>query len=378
MTALRTVRLSFGTDPFSLSAVADLFRGVGEVRGADLRSLAARLGVPADGYQMKAVADLLGLSDEPRELPELYAAARRLLESSSREGPLEIVFHNVECAGPAFFNLVAYLESSLEGEVSIVSERGDTRPVWPTDPHELRARGMRSLRRSDMPAAHAYLTRAADAFGPGHDRLGCLAASCDALLAGDRPDDALRVAERGMAEAAAANDDVNRARFGFFVTMLGDAEVADVEIELARIAQILGAAGDDAGSAQAAEALGHLRAAEGDEDGAMSHMERALALAHSAGDKQTSTRIAAWMCDALAQQPDATVAIGSVEALGWIDHDSALIQIKRLVTLALLHKRAGDIDRGRGALEVALRIQNDVGQPRWVAGIPESGRIEDL
>lgn len=379
MTDRRTLRFSFGPEPYSLDAVAELVRRLGPVDGTDLAPLAESLDLPAESYQVAAVADLLGLSDDVRELPELYAVVRRVLEKASESVPVKLAFENARSAGPAFHNLVAYLSSVLdESLVTIEIERGGAAPVWPTDAVELRSAGLRHLARSDMPAAHAYLTRAAELFPSGPDRLGCIAASCDALLAGDRPDDALRLAESGLVEATAAGDERYRARFGFFVLLLGDTDPDALEAQLGDIAAVLEEAGDAAGAAQAVEALGHLRAEGGEVDEATTLMDRGLGLARSAGDKQTATRIAAWICDTLAEHPVADEALARVEELAWIDGYSPLVQVKRLVTVARIRKRLGDLTDARGSLERAVQLQSDLGQPHWVAGIPESGSIKDL
>ena len=377
MTEARRVLSRFGPGPFSLEGLAQLVRQLGDVEGDDLGPLARKLGLERNAFQLKAVADLLGISDEPRELPELYSAIRRLLEAESRERPLHLVFENVDAAGPAFFNLVDYLQNALsEGAVIIETNRSGATPDASTDPVELRSLGMHSLRRSDMPAAHAFLSRAAELSIPGPLRSECLAASCDALLAGDMPDAALAVARTGLEEATALGDDRYRARFTFLVTML-EGTASDLDATLEEIAAVLTSAGDEAGAAQAVEATGHSRWEAGDRIGAMERMDAALALARSSGDRQTATRIAAWLCDAFGtEEPDR--ALVRLEELDWVADYSPLVEVKRLVTLARLHKAAGDANNAQASLDLAKELQEDLGQPAWVAGIPESGRIENL
>ena len=377
MTEARLVVSRFGPGPYSLEGLAQLVRQLGDVEGDDLGPLVRKLGVDESAFQIKAVADLLGISDEPRELPELYSAIRRLLEVESRERPLHLVFENVDAAGPAFFNLVEYLQGTLrDGDVVIETKRTGTPPDVSTDPIELRDLGMHSLRRSDMPAAHALLSRAAELSIPGPLRCECLAASCDALLAGNMPDAALGTARTGLEEATALGDDRYRARFTFLVTMLEGSE-GDLEATLEEIAAALRDAGDDAGAAQAVEAIGHSRWEAGDGTGAIDRMDAALALARSSGDRQTATRITAWLCDAAATEQNER-ALQRLNELGWAADYSPLVEVKRLVTIARLHKTRGDANNAQASLERARELQEDLGQPSWVAGIPESGRIEDL
>ena len=369
MTEARVVEARFGPAPFSLEGLAQLVRQLGGVDGTDLGPLARKLQVPADSFHVKAAADLLGLSEEPRELPELYATIRRLLES---EAPLRVVFHNVETAGPAFFNLLAYLGEVLDDRVTIeCKDSGGPAPQMPSDPDELLSAGFRSLRRSDMPAAYAYLARAAAVLPPGPDRFACMAACCDALLAADKPEAALSMAEDGFRQASQLGDRSFGARFRFFVLLLGDAQAEDLEGDLTGIATTLEAAGDGPGAAQAVEALAHVRADRGDLPGANETMQRALALSRTGHDKQTTSRIVAWLCDGLD-------SVEEVDELAWVAGYSPLLEVKRLTTRARLEKNEGDLEAARADLHAAVALREDLGQPAHIAGIPESLQVGDL
>ena len=80
---------------------------------------------------------------------------RRLLRA---ETPVTIVFDDVGAAGPAFFNLLGYLEESLQDDRVIIELRGDPAASFPMtgSGEELFRAGIRSLGRSDMPAADAF------------------------------------------------------------------------------------------------------------------------------------------------------------------------------------------------------------------------------
>jgi hypothetical protein len=373
----KLVAATFGPLPFSLEGIAHLFLALGDIENDDLRPLAAKLGVSEDSFHIKAVADILGLSNEPRELPELYSAVRRLLRA---EAPVTIVFEEVGAAGPAFFNLLSYLEQALENEDVIIELRGE-----PDDPYplvgsgaDLMRAGMHSLRRSDMPAADAFLTAAAEALPPGADRSACLAARCDALLAGGRAEQALQVARAGLRDATERNDERYRARFTFFTTILGEG-TDDFARDMKAIASVLLAHGDLAGAAQAEEAMAHHRWDEGERADSMELMRVALDHARSAQDRQTATRMVAWLCDALADAPDPAQARADIEALGWVASFSPLVEVKRLTSLAVVEARAGSVATARSLIEVARALADDLGQPPTVSGFPEAAKeIERL
>lgn len=365
------VTARFGPGPFSLEGLAQLVRSLGDVEDDDLRPLAAKLGVNEDSFHIKAVADLLGISEEPRELPELYSAIRRLLRV---EAPVTVVFDDVGAAGPAFFNLLQYLEEALEDDRVIIELRGDPDAVFPMtgSAEDLYREGIRSLRRSDMPAADAFFTAAAEMSPPGPRRWECFAGRCDALLAGSRVDETLEVAILGLEEASRAGDAHYIARFTFFTTILGEGS-DDLGAVLTDIASVLVAHDDRAGAAQAIEAKAHLAWDAGDTGAALRLMDEALDHARSALDRQTSTRIVAWICDVVRSGAlDSVTSRSRIEGSAWIASFSPLLEVKRLVTLALLEARAGWTPAARALMETAATLQEDLGQPGWVVGIPEA------
>lgn len=371
----KLVAASFGPLPFSLEGVAQLFRALGDIEDDDLRPLAAKLGVPEDSFHVRAVADVLGISEEPRELPELYSAVRRLLRA---EAPVTVVFDEVGAAGPAFFNLLSYLEDSLEDDRVIIELRGEDGGPYPlvgSGPDLMRV-GIHSLRRSDMPAADAFLSAAADALEPGDDRFECLASRCDALLAGGRVEQALEVARAGLRDATATRNERYAARFRFFTTVLGEG-ADDFGGEMAAIASTLESGGDLAGAAQATEAMAHFNWDGGDHVAAWKLMNDALGKARAAGDTQTATRIVAWLCDVIASEAgDPTTARARLEELSWTAASSPLVEVKRLATLALVTARAGSITAARSLIETATALRVDLGQPPAVSGLPET--IEEV
>jgi hypothetical protein len=367
----KLVSARFGPGPFSLEGLAELVRSLGEVEGNDLRPLAAKLGVNEDSFHIKAVADLLGISDEPRELPELYSAIRRLLRA---EAPVTVVFEDVGAAGPAFFNLLQYLEETLEDDRVIIELRGDPDAPHPItgSPDDLFRAGARSLRRSDMPAADAFLAAAADLFPPGDRRWECIAGRCDALLAGGRVDETLEAAALGLEEASRAEDPRFVARFSFFTTILGGGP-GDLGTALTEIASTLEAHGDRPGAAQVVEAKAHLAWDSGDSTAALRLMDGALDHARTGGDRQTATRIVAWFCDVIGDGSlEESGSRSRIEDLAWVASFSPLVEVKRLVTLARLEARAGWIAAARALMESAIVLQEDLGQPGWVAGVTEA------
>lgn len=367
----KLVSARFGPGPFSLEGLAQLMRSLGDVETNDLRPLAAKLGVNEDSFHIKAVADLLGISDEPRELPELYSAIRRLLRV---EAPVTVVFDDVGAAGPAFFNLLQYLEEALEDDRIIIELRGDPDAVFPMtgSAEDLFRAGIRSLRRSDMPAADAFLAAAADMSPPGLRRWECFAGRCDALLAGSRVDEALQVAALGLEEATHAEDARFIARFTFFTTILGEGS-DDLGAVLTDIASVLVAHDDRAGAAQAIEAMAHFAWDAGDSDASLRLMDEALDHARSALDRQTTTRIVAWICDVVGSGTlDAASCRSRIEGSAWIASFSPLVEVKRLVALALVEARAGWIPAARTLMATAATLQEDLGQPGWVVGMPEA------
>ena len=372
----KLVAARFGPDPFSLEGIAQLIRALGDIEDDDLRPLAAKLGVSEDSFHIKAVVDVLGISDEPRELPELYSAVRRLLRA---EAPVTVVFDDVGAAGPAFFNLLNYLEEALKDDRVIIELRGDPAAPYPMTGtgDDLFDAGLRSLRRSDMPAASAFLSRAAELLPSGEDRLECLAATCDALLASTDPTAIVPIARQGLAEAIATDNERYHARFSFLVTMLAEG-AEDVEAFLRDVSARLETARDSSGAAQAAEALAHYYWEEADRDAALEELERALGFARSSNDKQTATRIIAWLCDAVATDDHVSGRRRRIEELAWVAGFSPLVEVKRLVTLARLTAEDGDLVAAQKLLQQAKELQEDLGQPAWVSGIPESGRIEDV
>ena len=363
------VSARFGPGPFSLEGIAELIRALGEVDDDDLRPLAAKLGVAEDSFHVKAAADVLGISNEPRELPELYSLVRRLLRT---EAPVTVVFEEVGAAGPAFFNLVTYLEDALEDDSVIIELRGEEEATYPMpdDGHALADAGLRALGRSDMPAADAFLSAAVDRLPSGDERFRCMAARCDALLAGGLVDDAMSVATAGLEEAVRDDNERFRARFTFFTTVLGDGS-DDLDATMSELAATLTAAGDRAGAALATETRAHVTWDRGDEARAVTTMEEALEHARAAGDVQTTTRIVAWLCDVAASSADAASGRERVAAWSWVGPLSPLVEVKRLATLALLEARCGAISSARSNIEVAAALQEDLGQPAEISGVPE-------
>lgn len=103
-----------------------------------------------------AIDDLLGRSDEPRELGEIYAAVAQLLAGRTGE-PMVVVVDDVHHAGHGWLNLVAYLVGRAgpnvllvcagdagfasrawpgQGAQTVVLEEGEVPPHLPDDPIE--------------------------------------------------------------------------------------------------------------------------------------------------------------------------------------------------------------------------------------------------
>ena len=85
------------------------------------------------------------------------------------------------------------------------------------------------------------------------------------------------------------------------------------------------------------------------------------------------TRIVAWICDVagsgvLAQD----ISRSHIEKLAWVASYSPLVEVKRFVMLARLEARGGWISAAQALLETAAALQEDLGQPGWVAGVPEA------
>jgi hypothetical protein len=138
------------------------------------------------------------------------------------------------------------------------------------------------------------------------------------------------------------------------------------------IASVLLTHGDLAGAAQVEEAMAHHRWDEGERTDAMELMSVALDHARSSHDRQTATRIVAWLCDAIAEAPDPGPARADIEALGWVGSFSPLVEVKRLTSLALVEARAGSVATARSLIEVARALAEDLGQPPAVSGLPDA------
>lgn len=235
--------------------------------------------------------------------------------------------------------------------------------------------GHRSLQRSDMPSAADLLTRSASLRPSGdHDRLMALAAACDALLAIGHVEEAARIARDGVAEARSSGDECAAARLALWDTLLGDEPPAsdELRVRLDEAAGVLEGCGDSTGLAQAAETRAHLLWDEADPDGATTAMQRALDHARAGGDRPTTARAVVWLLSHELWGPEFVVdAIARCDDFAWTGEWSALVEVKRVIVRAALVAAAEGADRSGELVASARALQARLGQPSWVAGVPQ-------
>ena len=235
--------------------------------------------------------------------------------------------------------------------------------------------------RADMPAAVDLFERVAEPAPPGDRlRLTALLGSCEPLLALERPDEVAAIARRGLDEASTAGDTSVAARFRFWDVMLGPDMGLDSTLRvLDNLARTFERNSESAGLAQVLEVFTQMAWQQGDPQTAYANASRALENAKTSTDKEATTRLAAWLCSALVSGPmPATQAIEVCEGLRWIGSVSAVAEVKRSMTSAALHAMSGDVERARRGSESAREIQRDLGQPPWIARIPQTMALIEL
>ncbi|MGH2754193.1 MAG: hypothetical protein ACRDLB_07130, partial [Actinomycetota bacterium] len=365
-------------------------------------------------------------SGERRDLTEIYSAVRHAIEDVTRDRPLVLVFRAIEYAGPAFTNLLGYLEETLTAPAIFVGVSDD--PPSATDREEdlrlaedlsmttvartnpeligahleragvgmegenardLRERaagwfvagGAAALNRSDMPTAAELLTRAADLLPKGNaTRMNSLALACEALVDIGRVDALIETARAAIAEARENADDCWAARFRVWQLMVDDA-IAPNEppvAELEHLAGIFLRCSDDHGSAQVGEALAHIAWITEDAAAALSSMRTGLDAALRAAARTLLTRMTVSYLSILTAGP--TPVREAIELSRDAERaatTSALVEVSLKGHLALLHALDDDTLTASRLVKEASAIQEDLGQPPWVARIPRvAGWIE--
>lgn len=328
-----------------------------------------RLLPAAPEWVAAALADLLGVSPRRRELLEIFAAVRHVLEASPR---CVIVFQDAHYATPAFSELLAYLEGSVTSAsvlVITVSRELPARTRPDDDPVVIAQVGLDCFQRSDLLTAYELLGLAADLLplGDAH-REQVVFAQCETLALLGRPGDAVSLARR---ERHLCAGETPRARLTVWEQM---GQTDDAVQERLRVAvDTLGDAGDDLGTAQGLEALAGVAWGVGDGHRACALLAEALGRCRRTDDLQTTTRIGVVFWSSLVSGP---VPIGDAVIMcretAWVGERSSLAEIRRLVALAELHAMGEDYAAAGEALARAEAIRAAVGQPVGLARIVEA------
>jgi tetratricopeptide (TPR) repeat protein len=116
--------------------------GIGADDPADeaLAKLRARAG---DEEVVDRLASVIGLSETPFPVPEVFWGARKFLEGLGRTHPVMVVIDDIHWAEATFLDLIGHLTEAVEGApvVLLCSSRHellDRQPEWARDPASLR------------------------------------------------------------------------------------------------------------------------------------------------------------------------------------------------------------------------------------------------
>ena len=105
-----------------------------------LRKLAERI---PDAEVADRIASVIGLSETPYPVPEVFWGARRFLEGLARDRPVLLVVDDIHWAEATFLELIGHLVEAVEGAPVLVlcTSRHDLlelHPDWALDEHSLR------------------------------------------------------------------------------------------------------------------------------------------------------------------------------------------------------------------------------------------------
>ena len=89
------------------------------------------------------LASVIGLSESPFPVPEIFWGARKFLEGLARERPLLVVVDDIHWAESTFLELIGHLVEAVEGAPVLIlcssrHELLDRQPEWAQDPASLR------------------------------------------------------------------------------------------------------------------------------------------------------------------------------------------------------------------------------------------------
>ena len=229
----------------------------------------------------------------------------------------------------------------------------------------------RAIERADMPSALELFDRAAALLQPSDPALPeVLTGLAEALLSLKEPQgaeevagDALRFLGRSAEGAVAARARV--IQMSARVQLGHDVALAD----LAEVASQLRELGDGTGLAEAAQTEAAVHWVRSDYDRAIAAIERGLAVEGAASYQHEN--LATWRASALLAGPEPVrEAITRCHELMSDGRRNEIVTARCLVTLGGLLAFADDFDEARSALDRAVRLQEEVGQPPAIAGTP--------
>jgi tetratricopeptide (TPR) repeat protein len=273
-------------------------------------------------------------------------------------GPLVVVFDGFDDSGPVLFDMLDYLDRTLEGDVRIVTEpgRGDHRPA-----DDAAAAGRRALRRGDLPAAVYLLERAVTE----RDDPDLHALLAEALIeVGDLA---------GAGEHCRAAYGAGDPRALSLTLRAREGEVLDEETLRAALE-----GADESASARVLELIADVRWSRGEFTSAGDALTRSFEHAFRADARRDLARVGAWLLTWMylgsMPVPD---AIATCEGMVEATRVDPLLEARRLAVLGGLHGMRGDFDRGRALVNEARILQQEFGQPPVLGGIPQiAGEIE--
>ena len=229
----------------------------------------------------------------------------------------------------------------------------------------------RAIERADMPSALELFDRAAALLQPIDPALPeVLTGLAEALLSLKEPQgaeevagDALRFLGTSAEGAVAARARV--IQMSARVQLGHDVAPAD----LAEVASQLRELGEATGLAEAAQTEATLHWLRSDYHSAIEAIERGLAVEGAASYQHEN--LATWRASALLAGPEPVgEAIARCHELMSDEHRNEIVTARCLVTLGGLLAFTDDFDQARSALDRAVRLQEEVGQPPAIAGTP--------
>ena len=247
----------------------------------------------------------------------------------------------------------------------------------------LAAAGRRALARSDLPAATKLLRRAASLSDHDQQTAQLQLELGDALIEMGELDDVAQLLPelRGLA----GSDERLRARVDVLQAMLDmnlDVDIDREEIvrRFDAVVEVLSAAGDYVGCAQAHQVLADVNWNDSRFEAAQKDLETALRFAEQAPDARERGRIVTWLASALLWGPaHASDAIQRCEQIVDSAGGDLLVEGKTLLILAGLYAFQGRFDEARRTFARSRQIVEELGLSLTLAsGTQVSGMIEML